>query len=231
MDYGLKNYWPIENHVNDTVGGAHLYNGVNVEFVEDRFGNPNSAIRFTEGYYQIPPGIHFKGDLTVSLWIKPTLNMEIIMDFTDDRIFTYNKIRLLCSYRYDNNSSSSSVNPLIAIPRCQIFNVDSRSIFASRNPLSIGQWTQLVFTFNENIGSVYMNGLLTGQKNDINTPKNINATLSYIGKSTWIENGNLWADLDDLRIYNRSLSQAEVNSLFLQQVNKGSSNLLGYENV
>ena len=209
FDFGLINYWPMDNHVNDTVGGAHMYNGYNVDFVSDRFGNPNSAIRFAEGYHQIPPGVYFKGDFTVSLWYKPinTLNSGTIMVFGNigsDNIQLINSEKL---YFY-------------------IHVMSYNSIIETSNRLSIGQWAHLVITSSENSCSFYVNGLLTVQTNDMYIPRNVNRTSNYIGRSG--EYYNLWADLDDLRIYNRSMSQAEINALFLEQVKRGSFNSLGY---
>ena len=42
----------MDNHVNDSIGGAHLFNGKNVDFVEDRFGRAKSVtatIKFHQG--------------------------------------------------------------------------------------------------------------------------------------------------------------------------------------
>ena len=204
-----------------------MYNGYNVKFANDRFGNPNSAIRFTQGYYQIPPWVYFNGDFTVSVWIKAinTINLETIIDFGN---IGSDNVQLKTSLGSDYNYNSYSFNNIYTVkPKFYVYARNSYSIIETSNRLTIGQWTHLVLTFNENVGSVYMNGLLIGQTNDMFTPRNINRTSNYIGRSN--QNNNdvyLRADLDDFRIYNKSLSQAEVNSLFLQQVKTGS-NLLG----
>jgi hypothetical protein len=195
--------------VTDTIGGAHMYNGYNVEFVNDRFGNPNSAIRFTEGYYQIPPGVYFNGDFTISVWYKPinTLYSGTIMTFGN---IGSDNIQLI---------NSDKLNFHIHV-------MNYYSTIETSNRLTIGQWAHLGITSSENNCSFYINGLLIVQTNDMYIPRNINRTSNYIGRSG--EYYNLWADLDDLRIYNRSMSQAEINALFLQQLKTGSSNLLRY---
>ena len=93
-------------------------------------------------------------------------------------------------------------------------------------PLIIGQWTHLVFTLSGSIGTLYMNGLQISQSFDMYAPRNVNRTLNYVGKSNWVGEANFWGDLDDFRIYNRPLSQSEVNYLFLQQPNPQASNLI-----
>ena len=49
-------------------------------------------------------------------------------------------------------------------------------------------------------------------------PRNVNRTLNYIGKSYSDSERNLWMDLDDLQFYKKSMTQADVNGLFLQQI-------------
>ena len=56
--------------LSDIVGGADLYNGVSYSFTTDRFGNANRAIYLNNGYLQVPPGVYFSGDFTVTAWIN-----------------------------------------------------------------------------------------------------------------------------------------------------------------
>ena len=215
----LTNYWPMDNNINDIAGGAHLYNGYNVEFVKDRFGNPNSAMRFSDGYYQVPPGVYFNVDFTISVWLK--LNVYL----TNSKIIDFGN-----AFAEQIVFKTSPANNKAIIYVYQ-FNYESL-IDEPSLPLIIGQWAHLVFTLSENTGFFYMNGLLVSQTNGIYFPFNILRESNYIGKSSrWNEDGNLWADLDELRFYNRSMSQAEVNYLFLQQqVNAQSSGLNKYVN-
>ena len=217
LNNGLVNYWPMDNQLTDIVGGANMYNGYNVEFVKDRFGNSNSAIRFTEGYYQVPPGVYFNGDFTVSVWIKP-INVfnqwARIIDFGNGGLS--DNIQFLSSY-------SDRGQPTFYV---YIYNYGS-SVDPNMQ-LIIGQWTHLVFTLKESVGTLYMNGLQISQTNTMYVPRNVNRTLNYVGKSNWDGVSNLWADLDDLRFYNRSMTQAEVNYLFLQQASAQTSNLNKY---
>ena len=203
----------MDNQLTDIVGGANMYNGYNVDFVKDRFGNANSAIRFTDGYYQVPPGVYFNGDFTVSVWIKPINGFntwERIIDFGNGA--PSDNIQFISSY-------SDSGKPVF-----NLYVMNHESHIDPNLPLIIGQWTHLVFTLSETTGSLYMNGLLISQNNIMYVPRNINRTSNYVGKSNLNGHGNLWADLDDLRFYNRSMTQAEVNYLFLQQIKNQNLN-------
>ena len=105
-----------------------MYDGYNVEFVEDRFGKPNSAIRFSDGYYQVPPGVYFNGDFTVALWVKINVRIQwaSIIDFS-----------IGC---YTDNVIISS-QPAFKQLYSNIY-------------LTNGQWTYLVVTLYENTASI-----------------------------------------------------------------------------
>ena len=207
----------MDNHVNDTVGGAHMYNGYNVQFVKDRFGNPNSAMRFSDGYYQVPPGVYFNGDLTISVWIK-TINTfnysESIIDFANGS--PLDNVIFAASYGYSGQ------------PGFYIFIKHFETNTEPGLPFVLGQWTHMVFTLCDTVGYLYMNGLLISQANYMIAPRNVNRASNYVGKSNLDGQGNLWADLDELRFYNRSMTQAEVNYLFLQQASAQTSSLNRY---
>jgi hypothetical protein len=201
LNTGLKNYWPIDNHVNDTVGGAHMFNGYNVQYVNDRFGNPNSAIRFTDGYYQIPTGIYFKGDFTISLWLKTNLFVPYsnILEFGNGANLETVSIK---------SNSYNLFQPQLTVS----FSYYSSYVSSHINVLR-GQWTHLAVTLSGTAGSVYINGMLVDQSNSMYIPRSKNRTSNFVGKDSSNYYGNLWSDLDDLRIYNRALSQTDIFDL------------------
>ena len=59
---GLIHYWPFNSHIQDVIGGAHLYNGNKACLVKDRFGRPLSALSFKAGSYQLPSTINYFPD-------------------------------------------------------------------------------------------------------------------------------------------------------------------------
>ena len=79
----LINYWPFTGDLNDEIGESHLKIGENANLVEDRFGNPKSAIRLNNGYLIAPSGTYFYGDFTLTVWIKLNSNkyQSRIIDF------------------------------------------------------------------------------------------------------------------------------------------------------
>jgi hypothetical protein len=58
------------SNLSDVVGDADLYNGANYSFATDRLNNLNSSIYFNSGFLNIPSGVYFTGDFTISAWIQ-----------------------------------------------------------------------------------------------------------------------------------------------------------------
>ena len=146
--------------MNDTVGGANMYNGNYTQYTNDRFGSANSAISLIGGYYEVPAGVYFKGDLTISFWIKirTQVTWAKIVDFGNGA----GEENVLISASYQGGGC----------PAPQVFNVNSNQRVISSRSLIIGAWTHLVYTLNGTLGSVYMNGTLTAQ-NSIYVPNNV----------------------------------------------------------
>jgi hypothetical protein len=71
------------NNLTDVIGGAYLFGGSNYSFVPDRFCSLNSAIYLNKGYLQVPAGVYFSGDFTLTAWIylKSYQSYSRIFDF------------------------------------------------------------------------------------------------------------------------------------------------------
>ena len=169
-----------------------MFNGQNFEFVKDRFGRPNSAISFSGGYFQIPESVYFKGDFTISVWIRTFSSNQKFIDI-------------------GNGDSSDNIVFLTSQVYIYIKNFESHTKDTKDPSLTVvGEWYHLVFTLNGTFGTLYMNGIKINQACDMYVPRNVNRTYNYVG--------NLWGELDELRFYKRSMLPSEVNYLFLEQI-------------
>ena len=83
------------------------------------------------------------------------------------------------------------------------------SIASSTTSLSIGKWQHITFTVKSNVGYYYVNGeiLFTGP---VYNPRAISRTGNYIGKSNFGAQSNPKAEIDDVKIFNKSLSKLEI---------------------
>lgn len=194
------------NNLSDVVGGADMYGVANVQLVRDRFDRLNSALLFNYSYYEVPPGVYFNGDLSVSCWIK------LHQSGHWPRIFDFG-----------NGPSSNNIFFSISfgdtgLPAFETWNSASLLRVISNTVLELEQWTHLAYTLNGTTGTLYMNCTKVAESNMF-IPENVNRTANFIGRSNWFSiDSLLYADLDDLKFFNRALSLFEL-SLLMQEVN------------
>ncbi len=90
---------------------------------------------------------------------------------------------------------------------------------SSTNVLSVGQWTHAVVTYNGSLATLYLNGvedinaISTGEFHD--RANNMQIGTAYNGGANYF-NGTI----DEVRIWNRSLSANEINNLYYSNLKK-----------
>ncbi|MAL86724.1 MAG: hypothetical protein CMI23_10270, partial [Opitutae bacterium] len=79
----------------------------------------------------------------------------------------------------------------------------------------LNDWIHFVATIDENgVMKAYRDAVLSGSKIDGLKPNSIYRTKQYIGKSNWSNDRYFKGTIDELRIYDRALSAAEVQALY-----------------
>jgi hypothetical protein len=191
--------------MNDHVGSANMTQGNLTTFIVDRFGNQNSALALNGGWTQVPAGIYFDTpEFTISAWIMPQQvgSWARLIDFGNgpgqDAI-------VLSLDSSNNNRPFGYLSPI------------SLAIYSSSNVI-LNKWQLLTSTFDGLTLSIYINGTLfvSGIKanNDSQMPR-LNRTKNYLGKSNWVSDGYSYSYIDDLRFYNKSLTQSQISELML----------------
>lgn len=118
-------------------------------------------------------------------------------------------IRTLGTYRYyylDNplylrSEAGGDGNGLVGVTGCN-FNVPSGTFIT-------GKWNHYVVTYSSSAARFYINNQLIGSRNNCSS-----LTFSqnfYIGYYTYYS-PNAW--IDDFRIYNKALSEAEIQAIY-----------------
>ena len=79
--------------------------------------------------------------------------------------------------------------------------------------LDLMKWIHLVFTLEGSIGKLYINGVTMVNSNSFFNPRQVLRTSCFFGKSNWDGNPSINAFIDDIKIFNRSIDQNEVNFL------------------
>ena len=206
------NYWPFNNNTLDYAGQANLtegpvtgiLNSTNTFFDRDRSGRVNSALNLNNWFKRISPGVYFQGDFSVSFWIKfqadnisPSGAPIGLLDFGSDVVLGCMKDNCLLELVINSVTSVKSVK--------------------ATTQLKNGFWTFVVVTFEvkfkpKPLGSIYLDGTLVGQ-NILDLLIYVVRTNNLIGakaSGTGSPYGWSLSLIDELRIFNRSLTQTEI---------------------
>ena len=199
------------NDLIDLIGGANLSNGSNYSFVTDRFCSSDSAIYFNKGYLQVPSGVYFSGDFTVTAWINfnSYQSYSRIIDFGNGK---------------NNENIIFSMNAAGSYLLGEIYSGSSVRSLDSNFRINLSQWYFVTFVLNGRRGYIYLNGNQI-ESNQLSVPNNITRTSNYIGKSN---SGDTNADAiyDDIKIFKRALSSNEIMNEYSISSNNGSFEIL-----
>ena len=188
------------DNFNDVIGGANLYNGLNYAYVPDRFNNPNSAIYLQKGYLQVPAGVYFSGDFTITAWVEFNSTQYY------QRIIDFNNI---------NSDGVPSDNVIFCLKRMSL-NLFINTFFSYKkldyvvpSRLNLKQWYHLAYVLQGKTGTVYVDGVNVGSGPQ-NSPNNVTRYNNFIGKS-W-SSGDALADAtyDDIKIYKGALQASDI---------------------
>jgi hypothetical protein len=195
---------------NGTVGGATL--------VADRNGNANSAYSFggynNPNYIKIPnnASLQFSSSFTFATWVK--INNKGGMDGFGSYSVTASQ-HCLFAKDFDANKAHALLNYSTNAP----FNGFYTGLYGNTGSVATdisytqGQWVHLVYTYSGNQMKMYKNGALV-----INTIGSLdfgpsNTQDLYLGRfaSYWYPLDGI---LDEVRMYNRALTENEVQTLY-----------------
>ena len=204
----LINYWSFNGNVNDSIGNAHLYNGYNAVLTYDRFGRPNSALSLTNGYYKIPPGVYTSGtQFTLMGWVKMR-NIRL-----ESRMFDFGN-------GAGNQNIVLSLTDTVTSNKPYVYFLSGNLDFYGYSTVSfnLNKWQHLACVFSFPYYSILIDGIettLPGSMTNLNSfnVANVVRSSNFIGRSNWYSISGAQdadADFDDLKIFNRALTQQEI---------------------
>ena len=215
-DANLRAYYRLENGVLTVDNGANGYTLTNNNAVADGggkfgggadLGNANS----NKGLVVVSDlGITTKV-ISVSMWVK--LNTEILsnswvlffnqnttQDWGIEIWYEYNAGTRRLSYRSTQSGIGSNVNT---------YNIS----------LGTDSWYHLVFTSDGTDQRAYLNGVLVGGPIAIRTSGNNITSATSIGYYYPANNYFASSVIDDVAIFSKALSQAEITELYTEKSN------------
>ncbi|MBV6510726.1 MAG: hypothetical protein FMNOHCHN_00203 [Ignavibacteriaceae bacterium] len=215
---GLVGYFPFNSNANDESGNNNNGTVNGAVLTTDRFGNANSAYSFNGQsdyiYLQNSPSLSITGDITLSAWYYS--------DFISNSYHTILNKRANGNWSYGLSVSFvPGIGPdmpeyrRIISGRRNVGSAQSEYRFSS-DSVKVGRWQQIIVTVSNNIVKFFINGQNAGfnaMGNTFTVPMidpNVGVTIG------WNNEGGEWMKgiLDDIRIYNRALSDQEVSTLY-----------------
>ena len=202
---GLAAYYPMDSNANDAVGNG--LNGVLFEVspTTDRFGRPGAAMSFDaskRSYVDLgnPPSLRFFGDFTVTAWVKTSGGAA-----GNPRVFSYGAD---CGYELLTGDPSTSTRQFGVNLACVKFGTDAG--FAE------GEWHFVGARRSGSTSQIYVNGKFV-TTNAVSAVPIFSSSLN-LGRKSGIapsETRTYWGgSIDEVRFYNRALSEAELDALY-----------------
>jgi len=220
---GLVAYYPFNGDANDESGNG--LNGIlyGPTLVADRFGNPNASYEFdgvndritiptTSGFNFLHTGSNF----TISFWLKTNINAGAQIIFSNTPGGDRNGIGL---YIQELNGVKNYYfyigrNAYGGPPTWAVIIVTWPVVYPSNN-----EWTHILITYDYNLENnqvkCYENEVLKGTANRRNEHNPGNA-YGYLQIGRYVSEYPDYFDgmIDDIRMYDRVLSEAEISELY-----------------
>lgn len=206
LEQGMVGYYPFNGNVQDVSGNAR--HGVLTEalFTKDRFGKPASALSFDGINDKVSLNYTYSGyqELTVSAWIN-------VKDLANDwqSILSANGSEF--SYFQLHQGSGAILGVYTSATQNAVSNsyVQMSSVIPY-NPKN--NWAHVLIKIKSGDSKFFLNGQVISTSTQI---------FNYITATNLLKIGNGFGDgryfkgeIDDLRIYNKALGDAEVIALY-----------------
>jgi hypothetical protein len=215
LQNGLVAYYPFKGNASDE-GGNGLHGRVHgAELSYDRFNIPNEAYIFDgfDDYIEVPDNDHLdfgrNFDFTLAFWIKPQ----------SDKWWS--------SIISKGTSNSPVYEVHLMYGRVSIGYGGYYDHLYSIYPLAMNEWHFCVVSFSRHDGYIrlFIDGKLNNSINDPNIAYydlSSNATFK-IGMDKWQADDYFYVgSIDDIRVYNRQLTDSEINCLYNTHINPDS---------
>jgi len=192
---GLVRHWSFKNNFLDEVNGASLNCKDNSSLIEDRLENWYSALLLKNGFCQMPQGVYFTGDFSITMWIKlnKAIYQMVLLDFGNPNLGNFIRLKTTVGY-----------------VEIMITEENKESSFRSDNPLKLNEWFYLAIVLEGNIGKIYLNGNLD-KSGKLKSPKKFGILNSnFVGRNS-LNGRNAEASFDELKIFNKALNQSEIS--------------------
>lgn len=194
--------YSFDNTYANILGSAPFASNINTTFTSDRHNNANAAIYIISMFNSlgttatIPNLPYSNAPRTISLWVK--LDSYDTGSFINP-VFQYGTLSI-------DNMFGGSVEP----GEATFYGYNNNFTVTTTNTLST--WYHYVYVYDGTTAEIYKDGVLLGSQakswDTINDNDLFRIGASFAGAGTF------WGAIDDLKIYNYALEQADITSLY-----------------
>jgi len=218
LNNGLVAFYPFNGNADDESknGNDGIVNGAIL--TEDRHGNPDTAYSFdgVDDYIKVDGSqFNFTENMTLSIWLKPStnqLNYACIIDKSHTHTSNEGLLKGFNLQQAGNENNAYVFHYLCGETSC-VYNI--------KNSIKVGadEWSHIIITAELKTGNIeyYLNGTLLSEYQQ---PYSIvtNGNLPLIIGNANNSNRYFKGLIDDIRIYNRIISDIEIQQLSEKKV-------------
>ncbi|MEZ0540208.1 LamG domain-containing protein [Fibrella arboris] len=228
---GLIAYYPLNGNTLDMSGNSltgQLINGAT--YGPDRSGSAQAALQLdgADDYFEIPDNTKLRPDsISISVWLKA----DQVVDITTTTRHIYNKDNFSDHINQQYSAFISKPKPPNTATACCEISVDvnndgtcsreepvkNRLIYYAPT-FDLNQWYHFVSVFAGQTLKLYINGELKMAQRELTTnpiDRCSGGNLRF-GAHTSDDENYFDGLMDEIRIYNRGLTQAEISALYKQ---------------
>ena len=212
LNVGLVAYYPFNGNSNDETENGNNCTTYGASLTEDRFGNTNSAYFFngSSDYMDnrnssfLPDGNNSR---TISAWVKSTGSTDLYQTVISYGTFRTNE---LFGIERGGNPNKNNFNKIIS-------NFWSTNNLFGTSIIEFNKWYHIVITYDQTNLIIYVNSKIESSEE-----RNLNTVLNSHGLRIGTSSPNDgWHEyfrgvIDDIRIYDRALSESEVLELYTE---------------
>ena len=199
---GLVGWWPFNGNANDESGNGNdgVVNGATL--TEDRFGNIESAYGFNGDFQNISKANFAinNGSVSISFWFKAENINNTMRIVTQD----WNGNQGAFSTHLDQQSLVFGYFGFVTRD-----NSNTQYHLWNTNTTAPGGWHFIAATASGEMNMLYLDGVLIDSIISPNLKSSV-STLFFGGDNSYPFNGSL----DDIAIYNRALTEQEIQNLY-----------------
>ena len=208
LQNGLVGYWPFNGNANDASGNGNNGTVNGATLTTDRFGNSNGAYSFNgvNNNINLSP-INFTGNnISISTWVNPTSltsnrNHVLIRQQSNvglDYLLSFQEYGNIMSFGLTTSNNGYTELDVPIIP--------------SNNSNS---WHNFIAVYNGNNRFLYKDGVLIGS-DFVSGNIIFSSNKCSIGSASESFEEFFNGKIDELEIYNRALSPAEIQQIYTQ---------------